>query len=97
MGSFAGRNKFGEKTEPAGLVIHLGKTRISRQGRAVPAECSAARQLDWKQRRVSEGTRSVGEQLCEIALDELAVQPDRDYPVRSTDGQRAVAGNFAVA
>ena len=39
----------------------------------------------------------MGAQLRAIALDELAVQPDCDNPVCPTDGQRAVAGNFAVA
>jgi hypothetical protein len=42
-GIFFGRNKFGEKAEPPGLVIYLGKTWISRQGCAVPAQCSVAR------------------------------------------------------
>ena len=47
-GSFTGRNQFGEKTEPAGLVIHVGKTWISRQGRAVSTECGGARRPDWE-------------------------------------------------
>src|SRR6202000_113275 len=54
--------------ESPGLVFHLGKEGFSSSGCAVSFERRIARRRHWRERRISESTRSVVARFSETAL-----------------------------
>ena len=69
VGIFTGRSECQPEAEPAGLVVHLGKTRISCEGCAVSPGWCWCMATGGRQRGVSKGAGSVAAELRAIALD----------------------------